>query len=191
MNGGIKQKSVNELLAAQLQFYTDLSEMDCDFSNVVIPERPEGFNRLLIVPNGMTAQRAYDHCSQHFKCWKYTDRSLDDAVATNERDAKDGLYAIWVRDAVEADEQHKNKSADLIRCEKLATETLTERLLHELIYFKETGNHLDIENVTLCAGSSDSVGDVPGVGWRGGKLTVGWCFPYCADFDLRAREVAF
>jgi hypothetical protein len=41
--------------------------------------------------------------------------------------------------------------------------TLRERLLMEILYFKETGKHLDIIGWTICSGSRYSDGDVPGV----------------------------
>lgn len=57
---------------------------------------------------------------------------------------------------VEADEELKNLSANDL--EKRGGEyiTLRERLIMELEYFKATGKHLDIYNVTLCAGSQQN-----------------------------------
>src|SRR3990167_5339132 len=43
--------------------------------------------------------------------------------------------------------------------------TLRERLLMEILYFKETGNHLDIKGWTICSGSRGSDGGVPDVYW--------------------------
>lgn len=172
------------------QFYSEMFGDEYDFSKVRIPERREGFDRLIIVAPSMTSQRVYDRCADEFNCWKYTSVSLDEALSTNERDPENGAYAIWVRDVVEADEIHKNKSAKQIAVSKLATETLLERLLHELKFYKETGHHLDINKVTLCAGSRDSDGDVPCVSWFGVKLSVYWCDPGDASVKLRAREVA-
>ncbi len=55
--------------------------------------------------------------------------------------------------------------------------TLRERLLMEIQYFKETGNHLDIKGWTICSGSRYSDGDVPYVCWYPGNggMYVGWC----------------
>ncbi len=88
----------------------------------------------------------------------------------------------------EADERWKNKSADDL--DKLGVKgiTLRDRLLFELAYFKETGNHLDVESITLCSGSRDPDGDVPCVDWRGGRLYVYWYDPTCAYGTLRSRE---
>jgi hypothetical protein len=58
-----------------------------------------------------------------------------------------------------------------------------------LKYFDETKQHLDVKNVTLCAGSRDADGGVPDVDWGGGgvKLHVDWYSVGSADPSLRAR----
>jgi hypothetical protein len=134
-------------------------------------------------------QMVYDKCKELFGAWKYTNNSLDQAVPTNDRDTKNGHYAIWVRDRVEADEELKNKSANDLKEASTPGNTLLERLLLELKYFKETGKHLDIENWTLCSGSRDSDGCVPGVGWYGDEMRVGWYYPGFRRGILRSREV--
>lgn len=55
--------------------------------------------------------------------------------------------------------------------------TLRERLLMELQYFDETGEHLDVEGVTFCSGSRSSDGNVPSVYWRPVNrwVKVIWC----------------
>lgn len=181
--------SVEEWVADWRDFYRAAFGLECGFSGVAIPERREGFDRLIIVAGGMTAERVYQKCKQEFPCWKYTDRSLDDAVPANERDPKNGAYAIWVRDVVEADEEHASKSAIEIEKQRMTTETLLERLLHELKFYRETGKHLDINTWTLCSDSRGSDGGVPNVVWSGGKLEVDWCLPDDASGGLRAREV--
>jgi len=63
-------------------------------------------------------------------------------------------------------------------------------LIYELKYYDETGEHLDINNSTLCAGSRYSSDKVPYVRWRGGELRVDWCGSGAAAPHLRARVVA-
>ena len=67
--------------------------------------------------------------------------------------------------------------------------TLLERLLFELKYFRESGKHLDIKNITLCSASRNTDGGVPGVDFYGSEVRVGKCNPGYAHADLRAREV--
>jgi len=173
-------------------FYQKYLGSTRDFSKVKIPERTAKqaieFTRLIIVTGGLTRNQVYEACGKQFPCYKYAD-DLDQAVPTNERDPKKGSYAIWVRDTVEADEVHQNKSVDMVTKEKLATETLLERMLHELKYFAETGKHLDVSNVTLCSGSRDSDGHVPRAYWNDGKFQVDWYVAVDRFACLRPREV--
>lgn len=154
--------------------------MACDFSSLSIPKQRKGFDRLIVVARGLTIEQAFQQCQKHFPCWKYTDRDLDVAVTTNDRNPKNGPYAIWVRDRIEADQDLEQKHIPI---------TLLEWLLLELKYFLETGQHLDIQNVTLCSGSRCADGFVPGVRWDDDRLEVFWCNPVFALVGLRAREV--
>jgi hypothetical protein len=161
----------------------------CDFSDINIPAQKEGFTRLVIVAQGMDLQRAFSKCKQMFPSGKYGGGSLDTAVPTNDRDSKNGSYAIWMRDRVEADEELSNKSANDLKQESIKGITLLERLLLELKYFGETGKHLDLKNWTLCSGSRYSDGSVPCVYWGVGKLEVDGDTVDFRDPRLRSREV--
>ncbi|KKP98189.1 MAG: hypothetical protein US25_C0006G0002 [Candidatus Moranbacteria bacterium GW2011_GWE1_36_7] len=160
----------------------------CDYSNVRIPEKPEGEWRLLIIED-LSLEQLYAKCKELFPCWRWTNDDLDKKVTWNERNAKDGVRAIWVKDVQEADENLKNLSADDIQEKGVKTETLAERLIHELKFFNETGNHLDIKNVTLCAGSRRSDGLVPRVVFDGDRMDVDWYRSDGASGGLRSREV--
>lgn len=195
LNRHFAAKTPEELAARQLTEWVALYAsvgITLDPATVVIPPHQDGFNRLIVVPKGMTTQKAYDLCAGKFPCWKYADNSLDTAVPTNDRDANPpaggGAYAIWVRDTIEADECHKNKSADMLTQEGVKGITLMERLLLEYKYFTETGKHLDIKSVTLCSGSRGRAGSVPYVGWNDSKLEVCWCSADGRHDFLRARE---
>lgn len=180
----------SELIAEWEAFYKKFFGKDCDFSNVVIPEKPRvGRWRLLII-YFVTLELLYAKCKKLFKCWRWTDDDLDEKVVWNERDAKNGAYAIWVRDEAEADEELKNLSANDVKGKGITTETFAERLIHELKFFDETGKYLDIKNVTLCAGSRCDDGGALDVGWGcgGGGLVVHWCPPGYAAGNLRSRQ---
>lgn len=66
--------------------------------------------------------------------------------------------------------------------------TLRERILMELAYFEETGKHLDVDNITLCAGSRNRYGGMPTVYWCD-WFNVGWYYPSYRDSYLRSRSV--
>lgn len=170
------------------KFYQKYFGQTPDFTDLRIPPKQEGFNRLIVVARGLTANQIYEACEKHFTCWRYT---TDLNGIENERTNVDGPYAIWVRDRREADEENKNLSANDIRAKRMETETLPERLLHELLYFEETGDHLDHENYTLCAGSRYPDGHVPNVYWhpKYRKMYVYLYYPDIRYDELRARSV--
>ncbi|MBU1159674.1 hypothetical protein KKD04_00640, partial [Patescibacteria group bacterium] len=107
-----------------------------------------------------------------------------------DRTTKDNAYAIRVRNVVEADEEFKNLSANQLKEQNIPGITLEERLIYEIKFFKETGKHLDIQNITLCAGSRYVDGDVPYVRWSPsyGELRVLWYVPGPRNDYLCARQ---
>lgn len=159
-----------------------------DTSNLELPKERDDFNQLIIVPEGLKIQRVYDVLSDLFPSWKYTDQDLDDIVTKNDREPTE-TYAICVRDRIEADEEFKNLSADDLGERGYAGITLLERLLLELFHFWKSEDHLDKENLTLCAGSRRSGGRVPGVDWCDGRLGIHWYGPSFEYSDIRSREV--
>lgn len=177
---------ISVLLSDWQNFYSELG-IEADFSNLKIPEKQPGFDRLIIVAKGMTPQLLYDKCKELFPCWKWTDENLN-KIVESERTAKNSAYAIWVRNRVEADEELKNLSADDLKNKNIPGITLEERLIYELKYFKETKNHLDVKNITLCAGSRCSDGRVPHVDWFFGRLELYWSSSVLRDDGLRARR---
>lgn len=175
-------------------FYRDVFGIEVDLSNLHIPEKQEGFKRLIIMAQGIMPQLAYDKCEELFPCWKSSDESLDEIInfSFQARSTRNGSYAIWIRDRIEADEELKNISADDIESLNIPTLTLEERFIYELKYFKKTRKHLDIKNITLCSGSRYSDGYVPRVSCWHGRMDVDWgCSGSKPSFygDLRARKV--
>jgi hypothetical protein len=139
---------------------------------VRIPTYLPGYDRLIFIPKGLTATQAYDACANHFPCSRDIE-DLDIGVSVNERGGKlTQAYAIRIRENVEADLDMATLSAWAIEERRLTTMTLAERLVYELKYFAETGQHLDVQHVTLCSGSRCSDGRVPGVCWHKGVVSV-------------------
>jgi len=152
------------------RFYKRHFGLDVDFSRVDIPP---GEGRILIIAKGVAANTAYAAFQKSFKCWKYTD-DLDFEVK-NARTATEH-YAIRVLDGAEPDTKFLGKSVQEVDPDMKFGETLTERLVHGLKYYDETGKHLDMVGVTYCSGSRSAGGGVPLVGWHLslGKVTVSW-----------------
>ena len=170
------------------EFYRKYFRITVDFSDVIIPEDPGGFPRVIFIPEGLTFATVIKALRKKFKVSLYTE-DLDKDVTENIR-IPDKSYAIRVHGRQEADEEWKDTSASQLKEQNVNCVTLMERLVDELKWFDETGEHMDIDNWTLCAGSRYSGGRVPGVGWRSGSrgLRVGWCALGRAGGDLRARQ---
>ena len=179
--------SSDSLLKDWARFYKEYFNIDADLSDLKIPEKNPGFDRLIIVAKGLTLDQIYNVCAKHFPCWRYTD-DLDKAVTHNDRTAEK-TYAVSFRNRKEADKELKNLSANQLEKRNIPGITLLERLIHELKYWDETKQHLDETNITLCSGSRYSDGGVPSVDWYNGRMQIHWCGPQDADSRLRARAV--
>ncbi|MDD5340999.1 MAG: hypothetical protein PHC97_01025 [Patescibacteria group bacterium] len=188
------QGKLQEALAAALgipdprleweRFYEEVFGIKVDLSNLVLPQKQDGFNWLLVMAEGLIPNRLFDKFKERFATYRY----YDDLNTITSVRKTDKTYAIWLRDRIEADEENKNLSAN--KCKELNINgvTLEERLLLELFYHWRTNKHLDINNVTLCSGSRYSDGHVPCVRWGDVRVFVGFCGPGSADGVLRVRS---
>jgi hypothetical protein len=164
-----------------------LDGFDLDFDKIQVLGFTPEFNRVLVVAGGFISNNlAFEACSRRFACWRWTE-NLDEAVVYNDRNADKGGYAILFRDRQEADEELKSFSADRLKEMRILGPTLLERQWYELVYCDETGEHLDVSNVTLCAGSRDAHGCVPTVYWHSDLLEVDWSRSDYGDEDVRSR----
>ena len=161
-----------------VNFYQYNFNLNPEFSGLKIPQKPKGWKRnwrLLVVLGGLTNNQVYKACKKQFPCSNLmNDEDLDAVIPTNERDPKNGTYAIWVHDNQEVGEVCRINSTGILNQTDLNIETVLERMIHELVYFSETRKHLDEHHSTLCAGSRFDDGSVPEALWKDGyKFCVG------------------
>lgn len=177
--------------------YEKLFGQKPNLSQIAVPEMPEGFGpmRLVVVAREVLKwtdnhplQGTQSALKRRFPCWQYV-VDLDEAIVRNDRDPKNGSCAVWVRDVREADEEFANKSADDLAGENHLGITLIERQLLEIDYFLEHGEHLDVQNVTLCTGSRNRGDNVPSAHWIADKFYVGRCYSANRGPRLRSRRV--
>jgi hypothetical protein len=171
-------------------FYQKYCRLAVDFSNVIIPEGI-GFDRILFIPEGLTIKMIVE---------AYTRKGITVDIASdmdgqlkgrNVRETNSS-YAVRLRDRQEADEELKNRSFNQLKADGINSITLLERLVYGLKFWVETeGDHLDVNNWTLCAGSQHAGGHVPLVICHGDprKVCVNWCLPVFARDRLRSRQV--
>ena len=195
-----QQKGINSRIPSALvswgATYEKLFGKKPEFSGVRIPEKPEGVGpvRLIVVAKELIEwtgnhplEGVQEALKKHFPGWEYS-ADLDADILTNDRDPRNGSYAVWVRDVREADEEFANKSAEDLRAGNHTGITELERGLLEGDYFFEKGEHLDQQNITLCTGSRSRDGHVPGGYWRG-EFDVGWYGSSARHPRLRSRRV--
>ena len=180
--------AISNIQSEWQEFYRKHFRLEVDFSDVQIPDYLGGFDRVIFIPKGLKLNDVVKTMKKCFPVWSYTD-DLDKDVTENVR-ISDRNYAIRIRERVETDEELKNLSANQLKQQGVNCMTLLERLVLELKYWSETGQHLDVSNVTLCAGSRLRNGYVPSVDWSAddSKLHIYWCNPDVADDHLRARQ---
>ncbi len=182
-------KHENPLLQSWVDFYFKYFGLVIDLSGVKIPDKKEGFDRLIVVAAGMSINLIYDTGKKNFSSWKWCDDDLESKMRESERGTVKVPYAFWVRDNQEADEDLKNTSALMIEEQKIDTENLLERLLHGFKYWSENKQHLDVGTVTLCASSRSADGDVPRVARDyDGLVRVHRYVPQYRVAGLRARR---
>jgi hypothetical protein len=163
-------------------------DLELDAVGAQIPERQEGFDRLIVVAKGITIDNVYGVCAKLFSCRRYADE-LDARLVKDDRDPVLGSYAVWVRDMSEADEGTRRFSANDLAEQKFAGITLLERLLLELVCFEESEGHLDLKFRTLCSGSRFAGDAVPTVYTLGGRLKISSVYVGDRCDDLGARKV--
>lgn len=169
--------------------YRDLYGLNVEkeFATMRWPKERLGFGWLVPVPKGIVASAVLAVLEQKQGVKIYNGYGDVDAGHHDRAAAKRG-YAVRFRNRVEADEEWTGKSANDLKRLKVVGTTLTERLLLESIFFRTTGQHLDVANWTLCSGSHHSDGYVPFVNWHHGRLYVDWYDPTFASGYLRSRE---
>lgn len=171
-----------------VNFYKKFFGLDVSVEAITkaMPAKVKGFDRLIVVAEGLTVTDVWDACKKAFKCWELN-RDLEAELRKSERGPVKTTTARWFRDQVEADEETKNFSADDLEATGAKGITLIERMLFELKYFDETGKHLDVKNVTLCSGSRGSGGRVPSADWCGDEFGVDWSYADDRHSGLRSR----
>lgn len=164
-------------------FYQTHFGLVADFAEVSIPEKPvDGKWRLIFIPQGLTMNAAFEAYGKilvthdtSWSMWKYAN-DLDAAITRNIRTSSVS-HAIWVRDEQESDEEFRGRSTEQVDPDQLIGVTVLERLVHGMVHFMETKQHLDFNGITLCSGSRRADGGVPCVRWGpdSRQVKVNWC----------------
>ena len=169
MNGTALNLQASDQLELWQHVYQEICGVKPTFDDVVIPDDPGGFGWSIITTPEVPLNQFFADFRRKAPHWSFYGDDLEAALdwSEQERSYRDGAYGIRVRDVVEADEDLASLSANDIAKRGTKTITLDERVrLGGFYWVLSGGKHLDIENVTLCAGSRSAGGDVPRVDWR-------------------------
>jgi hypothetical protein len=159
-----------------------------------IPEEKEGPGWLLVMPKGLTYDEVEEVMWKQFKCRKHTNKKISEVIDLEKEVRKTTeTYAIRLRDTIEADEVHKNKSANMIKEEGINGITLLERMVLGIFFWWISGKkkHLDYGSCTLCSGSRYLDGNVPYTGFGSGddRVFICWYQPDRRSDILGVRQV--
>lgn len=162
----------------------------CDTTQLRIPVMQPGFERLIVVPRGITLKQILAIMKTMFDV-RTPISNLDALIATDARSNVHAPYAVFTTDQQDAPVTYAGYSANKIDQNGILAMTLKERLLYEVIYFIEQGLHLDVATITLCTGSRCTHGFVPYVDLnpRCGSVEIASCIPSASHHPLRARTV--
>ena len=178
------------ILADYEKYFRKIHDLKTDFAGIRIPEVDDiDFPWFVCRPENFFAERAYNGGKELYPKWKWTDESLGDVLDLSfGRDGNVEPHIARFRANWEADEDLANLSANQIAEKNINTACLTERLILGDFLFWKFKKHLDMNNITLCAGSRYSDGSVPDVSWSGGGLEVNWYSPGRHYDYLRSRR---
>ncbi len=181
-------KSVDKKVADWVKFYHEVFGLELDPTEIELPVERDDFNWIVLVAKGLARNVVFDLCTKRFdrKTWRYYD-DLNSAVTENDRQPTE-TYVIRVRDGIEADECHQNKSANTATKAGIQGMTNLERMLLELWYHWKMNDHLDQKSLTICSGSRYAGGHVPSACWHGGKFGVSDVDPGSASGHWCVRE---
>src|SRR3989344_7017418 len=123
----VKSLNIISFLEEEERRYRAIFNQSLNLADLEVPDRKSGFDRLIVIAQGLTLNGVYDECAKRFMCRRYT-KDLDESVSVNDR-VPDKTYAVWCRDRAEADEELKNLSADALKAKGIPCLTLLERMV--------------------------------------------------------------
>jgi hypothetical protein len=186
-----EEQELQEKLKAQEKFWRQLfpgENFRFNPARIAIWPRKPGHDRLLVMPAGQWGNRLYDKSMRLFPCLKERINDLDGCLHLS--GSPSVSTARWFRDRREADQEYSKESVEFLDSKMRACITIPERLLYELVYFAETGEHLDQHNLTLACGSRIEQGNSAGMQWRDNCFVVRTCARNMSHSEWRARSAA-
>lgn len=167
-------------------FYAEVFGIDTNFASAHIPHQVQDFERLLIRERSVTPESVLSKCREFMRVGNPFTGDLN-RIVENHPPKTD--RAVWLRDRIESDIELSDISAQILAENGVVSITFEDRILFEIKYFLETGDHLDHHSINLCAGSRMSFGYAPYVYWNIDRLRIGCCLLADHGPRIRSRQV--
>ncbi|MDO8183811.1 MAG: hypothetical protein Q7T49_02405 [bacterium] len=150
------------------------------------PLYPEQWS--IVMPKGLTNTQAFEIRQQMAPSTNYLG-NLDKITSVREPDQD---YIVYVAPNMEADQEYRNKSACWVAESQINSTTTRESCALHSRYYAETGKFLNVDSITLDAGSRSADGNVPGSDWGrvGAEFGLGYCSLGSAGPFLGIRRVS-
>ena len=182
----------SKLLKEWTSFYSSVLDVHFDrerLKGFLLPRPRLDYEAVMLIPKELTLGEVFDACIEYFPIHtQYKD--LNEQVINNERESQ-FAYAIRFSEGQEPpDKEARLLSPVKLRENHRLSMTLLERLIYGLKFFIDTGNHLDVENITVCAGSRDNCDQVPYIyTYKQESVHIKIASPYETDTNVYARQV--
>ena len=157
-----KQFTDKEWIDAYKEMYREF-DIKIDISKIEIPEATKERPDLMIIPKKLSNEELFEKIKKLIPTAKRQD-DLDEQIKRSVQSNEDESYAIRLKFQQEIPEEFFDKrNVEKVRKYRLDQNcmTLKERLILELMYYRQTGKYLDKKSATLCAGSIERNGCVP------------------------------
>lgn len=173
-------------------FYQEVFGFKINLSKVPIPAVPDLSDYWLVIVAPFIRINAIHAIQRIFSVWDSQGnlagrRILYDLDEPETEEADRHPYAIWVRNTINP---YVERVTEVMRyLDSVPQLTLLERLLLGAFVFRKTGNHLDTQRPTVCAGSRTPDGSIPIVNSVHQDGRDGIKIRYCTPEELGSTSV--
>ncbi len=159
----------NQLLEWE-KLYREI-DLPIDLSHMHVPLRQDDASTLVVVHPAFTIEKLLFICSRFFPVWRWTEECLD-TITFSDRVVELDPYAIWIRESTSATPDAGRRVDEVLDGYRVGGSTLMERILYEFKRCHESQSPQDTSTITLCRGTRDVEGGIPGVSWIDGALCI-------------------
>ncbi|MCD5381159.1 MAG: hypothetical protein LR008_01125 [Candidatus Pacebacteria bacterium] len=156
-------------------------------SKIVLPDGTYSFERLLINPRMLSLNIMIEELKLYFNVSEEIN-DIGSSHIREDRSSRDGSYAVLTRNRTDSGDQYGVYKNGM---NNISSITLLEHMIYTLVYYRETGFHLDTKTPTTCFGSCTPSGIVPSLFWNADRNLLDIKWDFAINYDLQTRLVTF